>query len=250
LIWKYNALKLCCLCELFVPDLLVCTSCACIYRCLRVCKLRVLSSRRVAPRWVLHFSGLASPIPPLAIPHEQREEEALHVSGDTTSSARSATSASVSDGAHHDNSDLKTAAGREAAAAAAAAGVSAWSRHKWDGESPLLGLWAGAALLASAPAVGCSVALLVAARSMSLLDCIAACVLALGALSAAGRILDQRSMISSGPGKTDSDARGVEDKPPAKAQGLSLVLVPVLAVFLFVQPWASFLHQTEGLALS
>jgi len=199
---------------------------------------------------VLHFSGLASPIPPLAIPHEQREEEALHVSGDTTSSARSATSASVSDGAHHDNSDLKTAAGREAAAAAAAAGVSAWSRHKWDGESPLLGLWAGAALLASAPAVGCSVALLVAARSMSLLDCIAACVLALGALSAAGRILDQRSMISSGPGKTDSDARGVEDKPPAKAQGLSLVLVPVLAVFLFVQPWASFLHQTEGLALS
>lgn len=199
---------------------------------------------------MLHFSGLASPIPPLAIPHEQREEEALHVSGDTTSSARSATSASVSDGAHHDNSDLKTAAGREAAAAAAAAGVSAWSRHKWDGESPLLGLWAGAALLASAPAVGCSVALLVAARSMSLLDCIAACVLALGALSAAGRILDQRSMISSGPGKTDSDARGVEDKPPAKAQGLSLVLVPVLAVFLFVQPWASFLHQTEGLALS
>ena len=177
----------------------------------------------------------------LSVPLNSPAEDALHVSRIAYDTVSRKPSTSVTAQGHSgSDSDPSTAEASAAEASAAAHMLSAWSRHKWDGELPLSGYWASAALLASAPAAGCSVALLVAARSLALPDCIAACLLALAALSAAGRILDQRTVSLQEHERADCDASGILRKPAARALGFSVLLVPALTACLFLQPWAYF----------
>lgn len=117
---------------------------------------------------------------------------------------------------------------------------------KWNGGRPLVGGWAAAAVVAALPAAALSVGVLVAARRMATPDAAAACVLALAALSAAGRVLDQRTNSDDPTAAHAGSGRGSGggDKaasPAVRALGLALVITLALAACLFWKPWdASF----------